>query len=307
MFSNVVTEPTGGNWRDCFEGAALEEYFQHLRTFLSRDFRRWTFHVLHHNLAVRTLQLPCCGKGHVLIWFSDESSGSADDAATKFEHVFKCYALPDRCPANVHPFPLFGASAVLHKNLIEFDRRDYQVFFSGNLNRQRAPLFLRLKFPILDILPPFTLGRTAASSLSLLSKSLRTIFNDIHSIPSSFIRFNGGFATGLTRREYADVLASSKICLCPSGFITHETMRHFEAMKLGCVVISEALPASPYYTGSPIIQVKSWQGIHKAIRALLASPDELRERALATQEWWRGKCSPSSVAHATALVLKNSQ
>ncbi len=306
MFSNVATEPTGGNWRGGFEAAHLEEYFQHLSVFLGEGFRKWTFHLLHHNLAVRPLQLPCFGKGHVLIWFSDESSGPADDAAAKFEHVFKCYALPDPCPINVHAFPLFGASAVLHTDLIEFDRRDYQVFFSGNLNRQRAPLFLRLKFPTLDILPSSTLGTAATCSLSLFSKGLRAISHDIHSLPSSFIRFNGGFATGLTRREYAEVLAKSKICLCPPGFITNETMRHFEAMKLGCVVVSKTLPVSPYYTNSPIIQLDNWRGIHKILTSLIADNNRLHSIASATRDWWEKTCSPLSAARETAHILTKS-
>jgi hypothetical protein len=299
--------PPGGRWQASFEGDFLQSYFAALKLLLGEDFHRWTFHLLHHNLAVRPLELPLLGKGHVLMWFSDESSGPADDAASKFEYVFKSYALTSARPRNVHHFPLFGASAVLHKNLVEFDRRDYQVFFSGNLNRQRAELFFRLKFPILDALPSFTLGRVGARTLALLGKCLRKTSPTVHSFSSSFIQFNGGFATGLTRHEYADVLARSKICLCPSGFITRETMRHFEAMKLGCVVISESLPSSPYYTASPIVQIAKWRGIRKVLGALLSNPDRMREISFATQAWWRKVCSPASAAQATAQVLKHSK
>lgn len=307
MFSNIVTEPTGGEWLHCFEGGFLRAYFEQLQFQLGDDFTRWTFHLLHHNLAVRPLELPTFGKGHVLIWFSDESGGATDYAASKFEHVFKCYSLPEQSRRNVHPFPLFGASAVLQREPLFFEKRDIQVFFSGNLNRQRAELFLRLRFPVLDSFPLLTGGRFSSYTVATLSKCLQAMWSRDYAAFSSFIRFNSGFATGLTREEYADTLARSQICLCPAGFITTETMRHFEAMRLGCVVISETLPPSPYYSGSPIIQLQQWRGVGKLLKTLLPAKDLLASNSSATYEWWLRKCSPSAVAHQTAKILRSSQ
>jgi hypothetical protein len=307
MVPNIRTIPDGHHWQACFEGAYLKSYFGELQLLLGADFHKWSFHILHHNLANRPVELPFLGKGHVLLWFSDESCGSANEASEKFQHVFKCYALSSHTPHNVYPFPLFGASAVLQIDPIDFEDRGCEVFFSGNLNRQRAELFIRLRFPILDTFPLFAMGQTSKYTLSVFSKCLNAAWPISHASSSSFIQFNSGFATGLTHEQYADTLAKSKICLCPAGFITKETMRHFEAMRLGCVVVSETLPSSPYYTASPIIQLQRWRGISKTIKALLSAKDLLAQTSSATYLWWLRNCSPTAMADQTAKILRNSQ
>lgn len=306
VFSNIITEPLGGRWQECFEGAFLQEYFKQLQLLLGDDFRRWTFHLLHHNLAVLPLRLPSCGKGHVLIWFSDESSGPADDAAGSFEFVFKCYALPRPCSSNVYPFPLFGCSAVLSQRPLPIEERNHDVFFSGNLNRNRVGLFLRLAFPALDLFPALPLGTRTQRCLAATCRLLNASRLPRASLPSSFIQFNHGFARGLTPNDYASQLARAKICLCPPGFITNETMRHFEAMRLGCVVVSANLPPSPYYSGSPIIQRPGWRGIRSTIKSLLQDHQRLVQIAYETHAWWVEHCSPSGAAKRTAAILTKS-
>jgi hypothetical protein len=283
------------------------DYFDCLRALIGDDaFFEWTFHVLHHNLAVRPVELPFYGKGHALLWLSDESSAPPDDAAEKFEHVFKCYSLPDSYPSNAHPFPLFGSSDVLGQHPLPIEERTYDVFFSGNLNRNRAGLFLRLTFPALDQLPSLPLGANTQRCLAAICRLLNASRLCRASLPSSFIQFNHGFARGLTPKDYTFHLARAKICLCPPGFITNETMRHFEAMRLGCVVVSENLPPSPFYSGSPIIQRPGWRGIRGAIKTLLQDHQRLVQISSETQAWWIEHCSPNSAAKRTAAVLKNS-
>jgi hypothetical protein len=305
VFSNIVTEPIGGLWQECFEGAFLQEYFEQLQLLLGDDFRGWKFHLLHHNLAVLPLKLPSFGKGHVLIWFSDESSGPADDAARKFEYVFKCYALPKPCSSNVYPFPLFGCSAVLGQRPLPIADRKHDVFFSGNLNRNRVGLFLRLTFPAFDQLPSIPLGTRTQRCLAAACRLLNALRLRQASLASSFIQFNHGFARGLPPKDYAAQLARAKICLCPPGFITNETIRHFEAMSLGCVVLSELLPPSPFYQGSPIFQFPGWRGVRQKIISLLHDQQQLAQVSSNTQAWWREYCSPKAAARQTATVLRN--
>lgn len=303
MYTNVHTEPVGANWSSCFEGAFLQQYFDSLSHKIGRSFHDWHFHVLHHNEAVRPLKLSYYGKRHVLIWLSDESSSSGSEAADKFEHVFKSYALPATRPPNVHPFPLFGSAAVLSEPAIPFAQRRNHVFFSGNLNRNRVGLFWRFTIPCLDNVRLPRTGIWMRRFVSMITKVAARFIHPQLAIAGSHIRFNPGFRTGLSEADYARELARTMICLCPPGFITNETIRHFEAMSMGCVVVSQRLPRSIYYEASPIIQLDDWRGILKTLHNLLKDMEHLQTTSEATRMWWRERCSPAAAAAQTADIL----
>ena len=303
---NITKLPLGREWNTCFEGAWLQEYFTALKNEMGPGFDRWHFHVLLHNKAIKPITFANYGKGHVLIWLSDESSSSGADAASTFEHVFKSYALPEDPPQNVHSFPLFGSAAVLNESGNPFDQRINKVFFSGNLNRNRSELYWRFMFPSLDNVPLHFPSILLHRFSAMLAKASSRFIHP-KKIPAGYhIRFNPGFRTGLSEAEYAHQLANTMICLCPPGFITSETIRHFEAMRMGCVIVSKKLPSSCYYNGSPIIQVEDWQGILGLLRTLLQDSARLREVSEATSAWWRERCSPISAALETSKFLQPS-
>ena len=99
------------------------------------------------------------------------------------------------------------------------------------------------------------------------------------------------------------ILASSKIALCPPGFISHETIRHWEALRLGCVVISAPLPPNRFYKDSPIIQLKDWSKLRPLLDHLLTNTNELWNLHKATEGWWKRMCSEQAVADYMARVI----
>jgi hypothetical protein len=307
LMENITKLPSGGDWTGSFEGAWLQEYFSGLKDIIGGAFERWTFHVLHHNCELEPVSLRHHGKGHVLIWLGDESSSPGEDVAGKFEHVFKSYALPEHRPPNVHPLPLFGSAAVLSETGLPFEQRRTQVFFSGNLNRNRAGLFWRFMFPAIDNVRMPSPSIRVRRFFSMLTKAAARFVHPTPTLPSSCISFNRGFRTGLSESEYAHQLADTMVCLCPPGFITNETIRHFEAMSMGCVVVSKRLPPSCYYDESPIIQIDDWQGILARLRNLLQDSSNLKAVSMATRSWWREHCSPSAAAIQTAGILRASR
>jgi hypothetical protein len=303
MFANIHTLPNRGDWTLCLEGAYLEAFFIKLRRGLGRRFETFDFHILHHNLANGPLRLPNLGKNNILIWLSDESSALPDDIPPKFELILKSYHLPKSKPRNVLPFPLCGCSQVIKKEPIPFFNRSTSVFFAGNLNKNRLELFCRIKFSFLDKIASFPKSTAIKGIFSKLARKLPLERDLSNKIPKSRILFNKSFRSGFDEKDYAAFLADSKICLCPKGFHTSETIRHFEAMRLGCVIISEPLPDSPFYKHSPIIELPSWQNLRQNIERLLSNPEQLGEASRATLNWWHTRISPKAVAENVEQYL----
>ncbi len=301
--TNITTLPIGGDWRKSLEAAYLEDFFNKIHSLLPHRFTDFHFHILHHNLAAAPLDLPNFGKNHILIWLSDESSQLPPDIFRKFQFILKSYHLPSDTPPNVHPFPLCGSNSVIRTPPTQFSSRKTTVFFSGNLNKNRAELFYRLKFPSLQSFS-FPNSSFLLGALSALTKKLTWNTNLSSSIPGSYLAFTKSFRSGLSETEYASKLSDTQICLCPKGFHTTETIRHFEAMRLGCVILSSPLPPSPFYNGSPILEIPNWRNLRTSIIDLLANPASLEAISRSTLSWWETKVSAHAMAIQTAEYLK---
>ena len=61
------------------------------------------------------------------------------------------------------------------------------------------------------------------------------------------IEFTDGFSEGLSPREYMELLADSKLSLCPSGAYSMETFRFFESTLMGAIPVVDTLPKFWYY------------------------------------------------------------
>jgi hypothetical protein len=124
-----------------------------------------------------------------------------------------------------------------------------------------------------------------------------------NAVPGGRIAFTEWFGKGLQPDEYAKALANTKISICPPGFVNSETIRHWEAMRLGCVVISAPLPPIRFYKDSPIIQLQDWSELMPLLQDLLSNPEKLRLRHEATVDWWQQKCSEDAIADYIASVM----
>ena len=102
--------------------------------------------------------------------------------------------------------------------------------------------------------------------------------SNLISIPEAYIRFNKGFFfAGLPLSEYLQVTSDSKIILSPCGFTSHECYRLSEAMRYGCLVITECLPKVPFYKDIPAIEVDNWLKAGEIINYYLLRPELLEE------------------------------
>ncbi len=206
--------------------------------------------------------------------------------------IFKQYAGAELLAAQPHIFriPIGPSCFFPDVPVVPFGQRSHSVFFAGNLHRGRGKLYGRLS----GLMLPFGL-------LHRLRSVLGTDFGK--RIPGATITFSSQFHSGYTPLDYARFLANSKIVLCPYGVDETETMRHFEAAKQGCVIVTDRMPDTWYFRDAPFVVISGWKGIYKELRALLANAEGLSRKASQTLQWWREVCSPEAVARYTAAHI----
>src|SRR5215218_2221812 len=120
----------------------------------------------------------------------------------------------------------------------------------------------------------------------------------------SFITSGFGTASGLDATSYSQEMMKTKICLVPRG-ASLETFRFFEALRYGCIVITEALPSRWFYDGSPAVQVHDWSDLEKILKRLIQDEDLMQRKHYESLEWWRTKCSEGAVGAYIARKLNS--
>ncbi|GHV02052.1 hypothetical protein AGMMS49521_3270 [Campylobacterota bacterium] len=239
----------------------------------------------------------------VLIVISDESGKTPYHLSPYYYAIFKSYLKLDKFYVNnIFNFPLGCVKDVPKLPIIPINKRKYNIFFSGNLNQGRAELYLLCW---LGNYPKYILKRFRSLVKKALFRTMllfvKSRFDDRFS--DSYIRFTNGFQQGMSSSEYGQFLSDSKIVLCPKGFISPECFRHYEAMRAGCVIISEKLPKTYFYRGSPIIEVDHWREGLKVAAALQQDPNELERISKLTQDWYEKIMSEKGTAQYMKICL----
>lgn len=231
------------------------------------------------------------GKKKVLLYFSDERGLDPSNFSNKYFAIFKSYIGGETISKNVFPLVLGYVNTVPEFPVKSIKERKYNVFFRGNLNLNRINFYRN-----------FSKWRYFLPSENFLThdyyrKFLLKLQSDFSSLfLNSIIIFNSSFKGGFSPEEYGKVLSDSKIVLCPKGFFMTECFRHFEAMRAGCVIVSEPLPETPFYLNSPIIQVDNWDEGIKKVKELLKHESKLEDIHQQTLDWWNEKCSENATA-----------
>ena len=289
-------------WSELNETVFLERFFRCLAQCMGERFQEYTYYVLSsHHPDVIPQSAAFAGPRKVLFFISDESSSIPTALHSKYFAIFKCY-LPSEVPGtNIFSFTLGYVRGVPECVMKPAEERTYDVFFSGSLHSGRLA-FYREMHPVLKRLPPKIANRIL---IRLISGSGRRFLNNDPGIvfPRSYIRFTDAFKAGLTPESYGMLLSDSKIVLCPKGARSAETFRHMEAIRAGAVAVSESLPNTHFYRGSPIVQVPDWRSGFRVVRRIVADPDLLGSLQSKTIAWWRDVCSESATAHYVSRTL----
>jgi hypothetical protein len=288
-------------WEALNETEFLASFFKALAVQMGDQFKSWRFFVVSsHDPQVIPESVAEAAGGKVLVFISDESCTMPDRLYACYDLVFKSY-LPHPPQSNsIRSFPLVYVCGVPHLPIRSAEQRQIGIFFSGNLNTNRFPLYRQLH-PLLRRLPDPHARLVHRGTHRIGWPQLRTEFSD----PSKGrdIAFSSAFKGGLPLEEYGRRLADAKIVLCPRGFTSPETFRHMEALRAGAVVISEPQPETRWYRGSPIKVVADWQEGLRLADELLHDRAMLGSLQRLSADWWRNVCSETAVAQYVAFEL----
>lgn len=289
------------------ETVFLQRVFDALAERMCSDFHRFTF-VVHrwsyHEKKGANIELLPGDPTKVLIVLADEREVFPVEDFSSYRAIFRAYGDPPGGSSRVFPCPIGYLNAAGSTDARPFDQRAIDLFFSGYLNRNRIDLYKQFR-PIPWLPKRNLIGRYPRELARRLVEKLCHERNFDDAFPASSISFTEWFGKGLEPTVYARTLADTKIALCPPGFVNNETIRHWEAMRLGCVVISAPLPSNRFYKDSPIIQLDDWSELRPLLKGLLSDPDQLQLRHEATVDWWKRKCSEAAVADYMASVLES--
>jgi hypothetical protein len=228
----------------------------------------------------------------VLIWHSNENKlNKIDECKSNYKHIFANYHWDeDNCTS----LQLGYHTETIHKGIIPMNERLFNITFTGCLNRNRV-----------SIASILTNIKTKWIGLGLLFRKKLTlkVINNIvkFKYPNDYFQFNDGFNNGLSPEDYNFILRNTKIALCPKGWVNTETFRLYEAMKWGCVVISEELPDREYYKGIPIVKVSNWNEGIKIARELMNDKEKLESISKETIQYYKTNLSPEATSN---LILK---
>lgn len=258
-------------------------------------------------------------KSIVILWGDERSNIFPNQFFKKAKALIKYHCPTSWMSKGIIPITdtIFGIpDSEQIANMKACSKRDFNVFFSGNLNYRRLDFYRGLTkssfgypfkisacYPVNGSQPLWQKVEAIALQKLIMRLSAKNNFSDL--IPKSHIIFTNGFGQGLSIEEYIEKLINTKISICPPGFITNETIRLIESCISGTAVVCGHLPRLPMYEGHPFIEVNDWRKIRKIIDDLLVDPDRLDEIGFACKNWYQTHFSPEIQAKRIAQTILN--
>jgi hypothetical protein len=176
--------------------------------------------------------------------------------------------------------------------------RTVDVFFSGSITNTAPPLLSVRRW-----LP--SPKRAARQRMLAAARQLDAQRRDLRIVLDSRTAYvPNGFADGDGEEKvsYSATMMQAKICLVPRGS-SPDTMRLFEAMRYGCVVIADRLPPAWFYRGAPVITVDRWTSLGAIVDDLLNDEARLVDLHRAALRYWHERCSGAALASYVSAVL----
>lgn len=280
-------------WEELNESDFVRDTLTQLFYLLGSDFKNYIFFIFsnHNSGRIPESLNHVTSKKKVLIYVSDEIGSDPSIYSSSYFAIFKAYIGDGNYSSNVFPFPLGCVNGVPILNIEPINKRKHNVFFRGNLNTNRID-FYRTFSNFSFVLP----SRKILSHKFYRKFLLWFQWDFKRSFSNSIIIFNKNFKGGYSISEYGRILSESKIVLSPKGFNSSECFRLYEAMRAGCIVISEKLPTVVFYSDSPIIQIDNWKDGLRIVSELLKDSERMQLLQEKTAEWWETVCSEKATA-----------
>lgn len=197
-------------------------------------------------------------------------------------------------PAQQVELPI-GTYNVLDLAPIPLSERSSDVFFAGSV--VQAP------------------GRSARLKARVMPKGLArdAMLRNVdglrrHPEVKVDVRITEGFqeSAASDAGEYSRALMNARLALVPRGATT-ETHRFFQALKYGCIVVTDAVPPIWFYERAPIVRLRHWDELERVVLPLLADPARLEDLHRRSLAWWETACSEDAVGRLMARTLNASR
>jgi len=206
--------------------------------------------------------------------------------------IAKLIFILDRSKYPIYDIPL-GYANQLDLSIKNFDDRIYDVSFLGSISHREYSVWN----------PKYWLKTPKQFSRERMIFALQEIIQKYPDL-SVELSFTDNFGASLDTDAhiYSEKMMNTKICLIPRG-TSFETFRFFEAIRYGCIAITEALPSRWFYDGNPSIQLKDWGELEMTLENLLSDHKLMQDKSQASLNWWNAKCSESSVGYYMAQAI----
>lgn len=114
-------------------------------------------------------------------------------------------------------------------------------------------------------------------------------------IPNGYSMMTQEFAAGLPYPEYLNYLTRAKTAPCPSGAVSHDTFRFYEALEAGCVPIADTVAVNPdtnpggyweklFGENPPFKLIADWPDLPTVLKEVLDDYPVTNNRVFA---WWQ--------------------
>ena len=201
----------------------------------------------------------------------------------------------DGAPVPVHNIPV-GYADQDDLPLKPLDERAYDLYFSGSVSNQEFPWYT----PQHWLRTPKDVARTQ------LIEAMQTLRDrrpgaqvEIDARLSYMPQRRRSGADVVEERSYSEMMMDTRICPVPRG-TRIETPRLYEAMRYGCVIVTEPLPDRWYTRGLPALILHDWADLPDVAAALLDDPDRMQALHQQALAWWRSVCSEAPVGRFMA-------
>ena len=230
--------------------------------------------------------------------YAHYAPGSLKHTLQKLKHSLNG---SERLPP-IYDFPL-GYGNQFDLPVKNIAARKYDLFFAGSVQHTVYPVWS----PKHWIQNPKSLSRNKMlANLAALKEKhpvLRVELATMSTFAWNALHY-GTDQSGeiLDAATYSERMMETKICLVPRG-TSPETFRYFEALRYGCVLITEQLPSRWFYDGSPAIEVKDWNELESIVEQVLGDEDLMRRKHEEAIHWWKTTCSEDAVGAFMAEKL----
>jgi len=184
--------------------------------------------------------------------------------------------------------------------LKSLSERKYDLYFSGSVSNSRFSWYS----PQYWLRTPKDVSRTRLSRAMRQIQRAKSDLNVVLDVWDTYVPNAGPDETDSPERSYSEMMMDTRICPVPRG-TRLETGRLYEAMRYGCVLITEPLPDRWYLRGLPTITIHDWANLPAIVSDLVEDRSRMQRLHKAVRQWWKTRCSEAAVGRYMAEKLRS--